>query len=68
MLWMYQRTMLGNAVQILQSTGSIIKDLDFIEILTLAPIVIMIFWIGIFPGFFLGIAGPAVMEILNFIK
>jgi NADH-quinone oxidoreductase subunit M len=34
----------------------------------LIPIVIMIFWIGLFPGFFLQIAEPAVIDILNMIK
>jgi NADH-quinone oxidoreductase subunit M len=72
MLWMYQRTMLGKINPSLQSgeSGSpeSFKDMNLIETLTLIPIVIMIFWIGLFPGFFLYIAEPAVMDILNMIK
>ena len=72
MLWMYQRTMLGKLNPSLQSgdPGSAVKfnDLSLTEAITLIPIVILIFWIGIFPGFFLHIAEPAVMDILNMIK
>jgi NADH-quinone oxidoreductase subunit M len=72
MLWMYQRTMLGKLNPSLQSadSGSELKfnDLSLAEAITLIPIVIMIFWIGLFPGFFLHIAEPAVMDILNMIK
>ena len=72
MLWMYQRTMLGNINPSWVSGESIalvsFKDLNLTEAITLIPIVIMIFWIGLFPGFFLHIAEPAVMDILNMIK
>jgi len=72
MLWIYQRTMLGKINPSLQSvdSGSAVKfnDLSLTEAITLIPIVIMIFWIGLFPGFFLHIAEPAVMDILNMIK
>jgi NADH-quinone oxidoreductase subunit M len=72
MLWMYQRSMLGNINPSLQSGESGlpggVKDLNLTEAITLLPIVIMIFWIGLFPGFFLNIAEPAVMDLLNMIK
>ena len=63
MLRMFQRTMLG-------ATGELtttIKDLTWNEALPLIPLVIMVFWIGIFPGFFLHLAEPAVKEILYFV-
>jgi NADH-quinone oxidoreductase subunit M len=63
MLWMYQRTMLGNT----NETTKNFPDLKWHEIAVLLPIVIMILWIGIFPGFFLNIAAPAIWEILNYI-
>jgi NADH-quinone oxidoreductase subunit M len=49
MLWMYQRTMLGETRGITEG----FTDLSFREMAVLAPLVLMIFWIGIFPGFFL---------------
>jgi NADH-quinone oxidoreductase subunit M len=72
MLWMYQRTMFGNInrewISGESNSSMNFKDLNLTELLTLIPIVIMIFWIGLFPGFFLHIAEPAVMDILNLIK
>jgi NADH-quinone oxidoreductase subunit M len=63
MLWMYQRTMLGSAGEWTSS----IKDLTRKEALLMIPLVIMVFWIGILPGFFLHLAEPAVKEILTYI-
>jgi len=34
----------------------------------LVPLVVMVFWIGLFPGLFLNVALPDVMQILNFTK
>ena len=64
MLWMYQRTMLGTTNQL---TGQI-TDLTWTEMATLIPLVVMIFWIGLFPGLFLDVALPDVLQILNFVK
>jgi NADH-quinone oxidoreductase subunit M len=64
MLWMYQRTMLGNTKELTET----IRDLTWIEMTTLIPLVIMIFWIGLFPGMFLDLALPDVQQILNFTR
>jgi NADH-quinone oxidoreductase subunit M len=42
-----------------------IVDLSVKEAIPLVPVVLMILWIGIFPGFFLKLAEPAVQTILN---
>jgi NADH-quinone oxidoreductase subunit M len=72
MLWMYQRSMLGKVSLPFQSgesdTNGRFKDLSLTETMTLIPIVVMIFWIGLFPGFFLHLVEPAVMDILKMIK
>ncbi|RLB08311.1 MAG: NADH-quinone oxidoreductase subunit M [Deltaproteobacteria bacterium] len=49
MLWMFQRVMFGD-IKHPENRG--LKDLNFREIVTLVPIIIMIFWMGIFPKFF----------------
>jgi NADH-quinone oxidoreductase subunit M len=66
MLWMYQRTMLGT-VKPLGESGEF-REMSLTEAITLIPIVVMILWIGLFPGFFLHLAEPAVMDILDLIK
>ncbi len=63
MLWMYQKTMFGKS-----ESPEPFADLTQAEILTLLPIILMIFFIGIFPGMVLKITEPAIMEIINLIK
>jgi NADH-quinone oxidoreductase subunit M len=46
MLWLYQRTMFG---KLENPENAKLKDLDFREIVTLAPIVVLCFWIGLYP-------------------
>jgi NADH-quinone oxidoreductase subunit M len=64
MLWMYQRTMLGNTNEFTAQ----ISDLSWGEMAVFVPLVIMIFWIGLFPGLFLDLALPDVLQILNYTK
>ena len=63
MLWMYQRTMLGKPGEASQE----ISDISLAEAIPLVPLVVMVFWIGIFPNFFLHLAEPAIQEIMNLI-
>jgi NADH-quinone oxidoreductase subunit M len=63
MLWIYQRTMLGKPGEVAQG----IRDISLTEAIPLVPLVVMVFWIGIFPNFFLHLAEPAIQEIINLI-
>jgi NADH-quinone oxidoreductase subunit M len=64
MLWMYQRTILGKSNDFTEN----IRDLTWLEMGTLIPLVIMIFWIGLFPNLFLDVALPDVQQILSFTR
>ncbi len=46
MLWLYQRTMFG---KLDNPENEKLKDLNFREVMTLLPIVILCFWIGLYP-------------------
>ena len=61
MLWMFQRIMLGET----KSTTESFTDLTISEIIVLAPIIFMIFWIGIYPKLFLNIIEPFVRDIIE---
>jgi len=63
-LRMYFRTMLGDQNELTKSS----TDITLREVLVLAPLVVMIFWIGLFPGFFLHLIEPAIKDILQFAK
>ena len=45
-----------------------LKDLDAREIIILAPILVMIFWIGLYPQPFLNLIGPTVTQLLTLFK
>jgi len=62
MLWMFQRVMYGNTTPATEN----FNDLTVHEIIVLIPLVIMIFWMGIYPKLFLNIAEPYVRDILHF--
>ena len=62
MLWLYQRTMFG---KLDKPENQALSDLNFREVLTLAPLVVLAFWIGIFPETFLGMLRPSVSRIVQ---
>jgi NADH-quinone oxidoreductase subunit M len=56
MLWLYQRTMFG---KLDNPKNEGLKDLSLRELATLMPLVILAFWIGIYPApFFKALDGP----------
>ncbi len=61
MLWMYQRIMYGETTEATQD----FPEISLRESLVLSPLVIMIFWIGIYPKMFLHIAEPYVRDLLE---
>jgi NADH-quinone oxidoreductase subunit M len=44
--------------------GHAIRDLNWREIVTLLPILVLIFWIGLYPTPFFNLIGPAVDKLL----
>jgi len=61
MLWVYQRVMFG---EIKREENKRLKDLSGREIFVLAPIVFLIFVMGIFPNFFFEKMNPSVERFL----
>ncbi len=53
MLWMFKRVFFGPKGELASDTAHPLKDLNAREILSLAPIIVLIFWMGIFPTHFL---------------
>jgi hypothetical protein len=64
MLWMVQRVFFGPLKEPHNNHGHIIRDLKPHEIAALAPLLVFIVWIGVYPKFFLTPISPAVTEIL----
>ncbi|MCL4491520.1 MAG: NADH-quinone oxidoreductase subunit M [Nitrospirae bacterium] len=61
MLWLYQRVFFMEVNPKLQGY----KDMDMREILTLVPLLILVFWIGVYPNTFLSFMDASVQNLIN---
>jgi NADH-quinone oxidoreductase subunit M len=61
MLYMFQKLFLG---PLQKEENKSVKDLNLREIITLVPIVLFIFWIGLYPKPFFALMAPSVEKIM----
>ena len=67
-LYMFQRMFLGPEGLIVEETqkhGHPLRDLNWREIATIVPLLIFIFWIGLYPAPFFHLMAPAVDKLLG---
>ena len=62
MLWMYQRVIFG---PIRQEANRALRDLSLREIVVLAPIIVLIVWIGVYPKPFLSVTEASVAALVS---
>jgi hypothetical protein len=62
MLWLYQRMMFGNLDK---PENQNLKDCNFREIAYMVPLIILMFWIGLYPKPYLNIMGPTVDKLVE---
>jgi len=65
MLWMVKRVFFGSEGPIIKESADHMHDLDTREKLVLAPIIILIFWMGIFPGHFLQWSDTSIRHLID---
>lgn len=68
MLWMYQRVFLGPVREGGKYHGEFVFDLDRREIGALIPIVLIVVWIGVFPGTFLRVSAGTAKSVVTLIE
>ncbi len=65
LLFMFQKLFLG---PLEKEENKILKDINWREIATLVPLLVLIFWIGLYPKPFFTIMGPAVNKLVSIIS
>jgi len=71
MLYMYQKIFLGpegSIVETVKEHGHALRDLSVREIITVAPILVFIFWIGLYPKPFFNLIAPAVDNLVAILQ
>lgn len=65
MLWMFQRVMMG---KVTNPKNENLKDLSAREVVIMMPLLIFIFWIGVYPNTFLDKMNPALENMIEQVK
>ncbi|OFW32272.1 MAG: NADH dehydrogenase [Acidobacteria bacterium RIFCSPLOWO2_12_FULL_60_22] len=65
LLWLYQRTMFGTLDN---PKNKDLKDLNFREVMTLVPLVVWAFWIGLYPKPFFRVLEKPVQKIVQRVR
>ena len=71
MLYMYQKIFLGPAgsiVETLKEKGHPLRDLSVRELVTIIPLLVFIFWIGLYPKPFFELIAPAVDNLVAILQ
>ncbi len=65
MLWMVKRVFFGPAGELVENTGHPLRDLSPREIVVMAPLVVLIFWMGLFPNHFLDYSKVSIEHLIE---
>ena len=65
MLWMVQRVFYG---EVTNQKNLTLKDMNFREVVYMLPLIVLIFWIGLFPNFFLDKMHTSVDKFISQVK
>jgi NADH-quinone oxidoreductase subunit M len=65
LLFMFEKVFLG---KVTHSENLHLKDANWREVLTLAPLLVMIFWIGLYPKPFFDLLGPTAIQLATWVQ
>ena len=61
MLYLYRRVVFG---ELTKADVKAMTDVNFREIFTFAPLIVLVFWMGIYPSSFIGPMAPALDKVI----
>ncbi|MEN0059193.1 MAG: NADH-quinone oxidoreductase subunit M, partial [Bdellovibrio sp.] len=65
MLWMFKRVFFGEKGELVKDEHHPLHDLNAREVVVLVPLVIMVFWMGLFPNHFLNYSKASIDHLVN---
>jgi NADH-quinone oxidoreductase subunit M len=65
MLWMFKRVFFGEMGELVQDKHHPLHDLSKREIVVMAPLVFLIFWMGVFPNHFLDFSKASIDQLVQ---
>lgn len=65
MLWMFKRVFFGEKGELVKDEHHPLHDLNFREIAVMVPLIIMVFWMGLFPNHFLDYSKPSIDHVVK---
>ena len=65
MLWMFKKVFYGATSEMVDDKHHPLKDLSTREWVVMIPLLILIFWMGLFPGHFFGFSKTSVNHLVN---
>ncbi len=65
MLWMFKRVFFGEKGELCKDTHHPIADLNLREILVMIPLIIMVFWMGLFPNQFMAYSSASIDHLVK---
>ena len=64
MLWMVKKVFFGEDGEIVKKYPDM-PDMNIRELLTIAPLIVLVFWMGLFPGHFLSYSKESINQLVN---
>jgi NADH-quinone oxidoreductase subunit M len=65
MLWMFKKVFFGEESDMVKDTHHPLKDLNYRELIVMSPLIILVFWMGLFPNLFLDPTNKSLNHLLE---
>jgi len=64
-LWMFKKVFFGEESDMVKDTHHPLKDLNYRELIVMSPLIVLVFWMGLFPNLFLDPTNKSLNHLLE---